>query len=117
MYIELPPSGYEKSPETCSGMLMFMVINAKIVFTTTGVAFSVNGSSTKYVSLSFPTNATIANADQYYWRPMTGYTATGSLGVMELRQTSSTVADALIRNFATTTVSSSIYVVWIGNLL
>lgn len=29
MSIELPPSGYEKSPEACSGMLMFRVINAK----------------------------------------------------------------------------------------
>ena len=28
MSIELPPSGYEKSPEACSGMLMFRVINA-----------------------------------------------------------------------------------------
>lgn len=31
MSIELPPSGYEKSPEACSGMLMFKVINANKV--------------------------------------------------------------------------------------
>lgn len=31
MSIELPPSGYEKSPEACSGMLMFKVINANLI--------------------------------------------------------------------------------------
>lgn len=30
MSIELPPSGYEKSPEACSGMLIFRVINANL---------------------------------------------------------------------------------------